>query len=452
PVSASSYCSTPSNYYWWEVGVGFVSGLKTGGKAVVNGLVAAAKQAVTLNLYEKYEGVFTYTEQDIANGAQLSEGIANASGSILIGAGTGWAGCAGGKVGQAVKAFDMASDAVGAAQSIEDIHDNGLNATNALGLIGSTGGLATNGLSACFTEGTQIVIGVEYPAELCSCEIICADYHSEDCGVFYVTTNIENIKVGDYVLAQDVETGEVSLKEVTDTFVRTSDHLRYLTTIDEEGDTQTIETTDGHPFWVVTDNPDLSRAAGDFVVENGTILYHENLAITEHGYYVEAKDLRVGDVFLGANGELTTLTGTERVEFPNGVTVYNFTVADNHNYYVIANLEAYENGASVVLVHNASGIYEFFDKKNAGKKYVGQASDLDARLKQHKAAGRIEDIKDAIKTEMPESDKLAREIAEHNRIQELTNGMPSRFSDSVSNKRDPIGPARIHLLNEGGSI
>jgi hypothetical protein len=183
---------------------------------------------------------------------------------------------------------------------------------------------------------------------------VCADYHSEDCDVYYVTTNIENIKVGDYVLAQDVETGEVSLKEVTDTFVRTSDHLRYLTTIDEEGDTQTIETTDGHPFWVVTDNPDLSRAAGDFVVENGTILYHENLTVTEHGYYVEAKDLKVGDVFIGANGELTTLTDTYREEFSNGVTVYNFTVADNHNYYVIANLEAYENGASVVLVHNAN--------------------------------------------------------------------------------------------------
>jgi hypothetical protein len=37
------------------------------------------------------------------------------------------------------------------------------------------------------------------------------------------------------------------------------------------------------------------------VDENGTILYHENIGVTEHGYWVEAKDLRVGDVFLGAN-------------------------------------------------------------------------------------------------------------------------------------------------------
>jgi hypothetical protein len=187
--------------------------------------------------------------------------------------------------------------------------------------------------------------------------LVCAEYHSEDCGVFYVTTNIENIKVGDYVLTQDVETGEVSLKEVTDTIVRTSNHLRYLTTVDEEGDTQTIETTDAHPFWVVTSNPDLERIARNVVVENDTVLEHENLTISRHGYYVEAKDLMIGDTFIGANGELSTLTATNREEFPSGITVYNFSVEDNHNYYVIANLEAYENGASVVLVHNAKPSY-----------------------------------------------------------------------------------------------
>ncbi|GHT32348.1 hypothetical protein FACS1894214_4190 [Planctomycetales bacterium] len=105
--------------------------------------------------------------------------------------------------------------------------------------------------------------------------------------------------------------------------------------VDENGGEQVIETTDNYPVWVATDSPDLSRAAQEVVVENGTTLIHENLAVTEHGYYVEAKDLQIGDVFIGANGELTTLTGTERVEYQNGITVYNFTVADNHNYFVI---------------------------------------------------------------------------------------------------------------------
>jgi hypothetical protein len=42
--------------------------------------------------------------------------------------------------------------------------------------------------------------------------------------------------------------------------------------------------------------------------------------------------------------------------------------------------------------------------------------------------------------------KTAREIAEHKRIQEITGGVPARFSDKVANKVDPIGPGRRHLL------
>ncbi|GHT27802.1 hypothetical protein FACS18942_07570 [Planctomycetales bacterium] len=251
---------------------------------------------------------------------------------------------AGTSQGRGELAFDVATALlsyikIGKAAKIANAVDNVSDTAGASKTIANAGKQAAKTEGYCFTAGTQVVVGVIY--------------NEEDCTVIYVTANIESIKVGDYVLAQDVETGEVSLKDVTNTFVRTSDHIRYLTTIDEEGDEQVIETTDSHPFWVVTDSPDLSRAAQDVVVENGTTLIHENLAVAEHGYYVEAKDLQVGDVFIGANGELTTLTGTERVEYPNGITVYNFTVADNHNYFIVGTLEAYENGASVVLVHNA---------------------------------------------------------------------------------------------------
>jgi hypothetical protein len=93
---------------------------------------------------------------------------------------------------------------------------------------------------------------------------------------------------------------------------------------DENGCEQVIATTDEHPFWVV--NKDAM---------------------------VEAKDLQIGDTFLGTNGELSTLVEKERVYYPECINVYNFTVADNHNYFVVASLEAYQNGASVVLVHNA---------------------------------------------------------------------------------------------------
>ena len=97
----------------------------------------------------------------------------------------------------------------------------------------------------------------------------------------------------------------------------------------------------------------MERAARAVVDENGVTLYHHNIDPTENGFWVEAKDLRVGDVFLGANGELTTVVAIERVDYPDGIMVYNFSVDGNHNYFVIA--EGDEYGQTSVLVHNASG-------------------------------------------------------------------------------------------------
>ena len=188
------------------------------------------------------------------------------------------------------------------------------------------------GNSYCFTEGTQIVVGMEYD-----------EY---DNFVQYVTVNIEDVQVGDLVYSYDTATGEVSQKAVTSTSALRSDHINLLTIVDEDGVEQTIETTDSHPFWVVTDEPDLERAARE--VADG--FYHENIAPGLGGFWVEAKDLRVGDVFLGANGELTMLINAVRIEQDGGIAVFNFTVEGNHNYFILA--KEYEYGQSCVLVHN----------------------------------------------------------------------------------------------------
>ena len=102
---------------------------------------------------------------------------------------------------------------------------------------------------------------------------------------------------------------------------------------------------------MVTDAPDLSRAARSVVNENGVILYHENIESGLNGFWVEAKDLRAGDALLGAKGELSVLVSAERVVFPDGIKVYNFTVDGNHNYFVIAKTD--EFGQTCVLVHNS---------------------------------------------------------------------------------------------------
>ncbi len=141
--------------------------------------------------------------------------------------------------------------------------------------------------------------------------------------VTYVTKNIEEVRKGETVVAWDPVTGELGRHEVTNTFERTADHLRVLEfAAESDGQTQTLETTDEHPFWSVE--------AGDFVA---------------------AGDLRPGDRFISPAGEFSRLVATHRDEHPEGVPVYNFEVADVHNYYV----RAHGLRAPPVRVHNACG-------------------------------------------------------------------------------------------------
>ncbi|GKU75950.1 hypothetical protein L3i20_v203470 [Paenibacillus sp. L3-i20] len=67
---------------------------------------------------------------------------------------------------------------------------------------------------------------------------------------------------------------------------------------------QVIETTDNHPFWV------------------------------EGKGWVFADELLVGDKLQKADGSNLTIDKVEFVKLDEPVTVYNFTVADFHTYYV----------------------------------------------------------------------------------------------------------------------
>jgi len=162
-----------------------------------------------------------------------------------------------------------------------------------------------------------------------------------------------------------------------------------------------------------TNEPDLERAARSVVDENGVWLYHENVGPTENGFWVEAKDLREGDVFLGANGELLTFVSNERVEFPDGITVYNFTVDGNHNYFVIA--ETDELGQTCVLVHNADPWYKKFfwggtkpkppAASGSYEALVGElgmgAANIQNKIRTHEAlADRIDDGVDIVQNEL----------------------------------------------------
>jgi RHS repeat-associated protein len=92
------------------------------------------------------------------------------------------------------------------------------------------------------------------------------------------------------------------------------------------------------------------------------------------------------------------------------------------------------------------GIYEFID--TTGKKYVGQSKDVPRRLDEHVRSKKLDPNQQVDVTPMPGSTMTEREIAEHKRIQEITGGVPAKDSDLVSNKKDPIGPKRQHLLDD----
>ncbi|MFV2070986.1 MAG: polymorphic toxin-type HINT domain-containing protein, partial [Pirellulales bacterium] len=135
----------------------------------------------------------------------------------------------------------------------------------------------------------------------------------------YRTREIQDLRKGDTVLAMDPETGKLEKHRILDAFSRTSDHLRILEFLGVDGTSQTLETTDEHPFWSVSASQ-----------------------------FVPAGRLATGDQFVGPAGQLQTLAATRREDHPEGVPVYNIEVDGMHTYFVAA----HGTRAPPVLVHN----------------------------------------------------------------------------------------------------
>ncbi|WP_260405507.1 HINT domain-containing protein [Paenibacillus sp. 598K] len=108
---------------------------------------------------------------------------------------------------------------------------------------------------------------------------------------------IEEIEIGDKVLAKSDETGEVAYREVVGLFQKQDDEI-YKVYIGNE----VIEATAEHPFW-------LDGKGWTFV-----------------------KDLKVVDLLVSSDGTKLAIDKIEKE--PREATVYNFEVADFHSYFV----------------------------------------------------------------------------------------------------------------------
>ncbi|WP_328946914.1 polymorphic toxin-type HINT domain-containing protein [Streptomyces sp. NBC_00250] len=128
------------------------------------------------------------------------------------------------------------------------------------------------------------------------------------------TKEIQEVEVGDEVLATDPETGESGARPVTQ-LIRTeaTKHLNTLSVATPDG-TETLTATAEHPFW----------------------------SASQHSW-IAAKDLKPGMTLITDKGETIAVTGN--APSIKHVKTYNFTVDDLHTYYVLA-------GNTPVLVHN----------------------------------------------------------------------------------------------------
>ena len=120
-------------------------------------------------------------------------------------------------------------------------------------------------------------------------------------------TPIEEVEVGDRVVASDPETGERAAQEVTHVWA----HEDTVVDLVVQGDV--ITTTEDHPFWNATE-----------------------------GRFQRADQLDAGDEVLTADGRSLSVSGLAAAS-SRSATAYNLAVADIHTYHV---------GQTDVLVHN----------------------------------------------------------------------------------------------------
>ena len=126
--------------------------------------------------------------------------------------------------------------------------------TNALAGAIFTAQSAKNFGRSCFTEGTQVVVGMEQIED---------EYGNLT--TVYTTANIEDIQVGDLVLSYDLLTQEWASMPVVRTFEH--DYVGGIVTLEING--ELIEATGNHPFWVVSGDDLESRPMVNLVDDHG---------------------------------------------------------------------------------------------------------------------------------------------------------------------------------------
>jgi hypothetical protein len=134
----------------------------------------------------------------------------------------------------------------------------------------------------------------------------------------------EDVRVGDEVLSYNQTTKQFEYKPVPWLYERYSEEVFEVSVAGEDAP---IGVSPEHPFYVR-----LHRARDGLGGDDEP---------PDEGQWKKVEDLRPGDELLRADGTWAAVVGVRRRE--GGAKLYNFEVADNHNYFV---------GELGTLVHN----------------------------------------------------------------------------------------------------
>ncbi|MCF2530902.1 polymorphic toxin-type HINT domain-containing protein [Yinghuangia soli] len=226
---------------------------------------------------------------------------------------------------------------------------------------------------------------------------------------------IEDVKVGDLVLATDPETGETGPRPVTALILGEGEKTLVDISVaieDAEGTKfSTITATDGHPFWAANRNA-----------------------------WVDAVDLLPGDFVQTSAGTYVQITALD-VRTESWRRVHNLTIADLHTYFVIV-------GGLPVLVHNtacerftdeylyrgvAQGHWEYENASKGRAVPLGTGTDI---------RGHVGDQTDTIFTSWTHSlDETATYFATHHR-DDPTGKMGVIMRIKIANIDPTVGPSR----------
>jgi hypothetical protein len=155
---------------------------------------------------------------------------------------------------------------------------------------------------------------------------------------------IEDVQLGEQVLATNPETGQTNPETVVATIVGHGDKTLVDITIhtdDGDGDgSATVTATDGHPFWAANRGPD--------------------------GRWINAADLQPDDLLLAPDGSRVRVHAI--AVYGAVATVHNLTITNHHTYYITT-------ADADLLVHNCGGDSPYVGKHRRTDPYVGKHRD-----------------------------------------------------------------------------